>query len=159
MMTKESLSKKRGGDSGILLFAIGNSARGDDGLGWAFGQRLEERGFDGEILYRYQLQIEDADRIKDAAIVVFVDAWMEPETKESILRECYPSAHTSYTTHRLEPSAVLHLCQELYGQAPFAFELLIPGESWQLGSEISPKGAYFLEDALEKWKRGLALTL
>jgi hydrogenase maturation protease len=143
----------------LILFAIGNSGRGDDGLGWAFARRLEEQGFDGEILYRYQLQIEDADRIKDAEIVVFVDAWMEPEPKESVLRECYPSAHASYSTHRLEPSAVLHLCRELYGKAPIAFELLIPGERWDLGKKISPKGLFFLKEALKKWEYGLAFTL
>ena len=41
-----------------LLLAIGNSSRGDDGLGWAFASALEEAGFfPGEIVYRYQLQI------------------------------------------------------------------------------------------------------
>ena len=59
----------------ILLIGIGNSGRGDDGLGWKFTELVERSGynfFDCE--YRYQLQIEDTVLISKYDTVLFVDA-------------------------------------------------------------------------------------
>jgi Ni,Fe-hydrogenase maturation factor len=50
-----------------LIVGIGNASRGDDGLGWKFLDLLKERGFDDwELIYRYQLNVEDADLVKEA---------------------------------------------------------------------------------------------
>ena len=58
-----------------LLFAIGNDSRGDDGLGWAFAQLVEETNlFRGRLFYRYQLQVEDAELLTTCRQVIFVDA-------------------------------------------------------------------------------------
>ncbi|MEJ2400453.1 MAG: hypothetical protein P8Y52_03570, partial [Xanthomonadales bacterium] len=58
-----------------LVFGIGNSARSDDGLGWAFLDRVERTpGFAGQAEYRYQLQVEDALLASRFEHVVFVDA-------------------------------------------------------------------------------------
>ncbi|MBL7792096.1 MAG: hydrogenase maturation protease [Saprospiraceae bacterium] len=132
-----------------LLIAVGNSARGDDGLGWAFADAIAEGGrFDGEILYRYQLQVEDAELISRAGQVVFVDAWQNGDTPFQ-WAPCEGKPQPTYTSHRLEPPAVVHLCNELFDAAPNAYCLLIKGEQWQLGDGLSAHALQNLAQALD----------
>lgn len=134
----------------LLLLAVGNTARGDDGLGWAFAEAAEEQGiFPGEIACRYQLQVEDAEFIRTASAVVFVDAWQHEEAVPFVWEPCAAGGDFSYTTHRLEPGAVLRLCLELYGSAPPAWCLKIRGEQWELGTGLSAAGKRGLIEALE----------
>src|ERR1022692_4964179 len=59
----------------ILLIAVGNSGRGDDGLGWAFADKAKNYASDSlDYEYCYQLQIEDAEQISKYDTVIFVDA-------------------------------------------------------------------------------------
>lgn len=135
-----------------ILIAIGNSARGDDGLGWAFAEALEQQGgFAGDIVYRYQLQVEDAELISRYRRVVFVDAWQGtgPDVK---CVACTPVPAFSYTTHKVEPEALLHLCADLYEAKPLARCLMIRGERWGLGDDISPQGIKGLENALRLFR-------
>ncbi len=62
-------------DSNVLVIAIGNCGRNDDGLGWKFADYLRERGTGNmDIEYRYQLQVEDALLVSGYDLVFFVDA-------------------------------------------------------------------------------------
>ena len=123
-----------------LLFAIGNNGRQDDGLGWAFGEALEKGdNFDGEIHYRYQLQVEDAALISSAENVVFVDAYKGELPDGFQWKEVEPSADFEFTTHALSPEAVLFLCEKLYEKTPAAHCLLVEGEVWELGIGLSEK--------------------
>lgn len=132
-----------------LLIAVGNAARGDDGLGWAFADAVTERGyFDGEILYRYQLQVEDAELISHARQVVFVDAWQNGDIPFQ-WAPCPGEPQPSYTSHRLEPPAVVHLCESLFDANPDVFCLLIRGEQWELGEGLSRNAQQNLNLALD----------
>jgi hydrogenase maturation protease len=143
-----------------ILFAIGNNARQDDGLGWAFGEALERGGlFNGEVHYRYQLQVEDADLVAGAEQVFFVDAFKR-ELPGGIQWEMVePSANFEFTTHALSPQAVMFLCEQLYGKRPGAHCLLLGGEAWELGLGLSKAGernlaaavAFFEEVALKAY--------
>ena len=45
----------------LLIIGIGNSSRGDDGLGWAFLDTISQmQPLPGQLEYRYQLVVEDA---------------------------------------------------------------------------------------------------
>ena len=133
-----------------ILFAIGNNARQDDGLGWAFGEALERGSlFDVEVHYRYQLQVEDADLIAEADKVVFVDAHKGALPGGFQWKEVVPSANFEFTTHALSPEAVLFLCKDLYGKKPMAYCMLIGGEAWELDMALTETGKRNLEAALE----------
>ena len=122
----------------LLVIGIGNSGRGDDGLGWAFLDCLQAQGgFGGDCEYRYQLQVEDAERISHADAVLFVDASRESLMGGFELRECQPRRRFEFSTHALAPEAVLQLCQSLYGRHPRARVLAIEGRSWDLGAPLS----------------------
>ena len=135
-----------------LVLAIGNSGRQDDGLGWAFGEALEKDGqFEGEVHYRYQLQVEDADLVTTADRVVFVDAFKDPLPDGFQWKKIAPNADFEFTTHALSPEAVLFFCEQLYGRVPDANCMLISGEAWELEIGLTERGKKNLELALMFW--------
>lgn len=134
---------------GTLLLAIGNSGRQDDGLGWAFAEALEKKGlFEGEIHYRYQLQVEDAELASGALRVVFVDAFKGSLPDGFRWQPCMPAAEFQFSTHAISPASILFLCQLLYGYLPEAWELVIQGDHWELETGLSPASAKRMERAL-----------
>ena len=129
---------------------IGNSGRSDDGLGWAFLDRIQqEAAFDGRVEYRYQLQVEDAALISEVEHVIFVDSYSGELPDGFQLTRCEPIAEFEFTSHVLPPGAVLSLCQEIYGRVPRADLLMIQGESWNLNIGMSAEAEKRLEDALK----------
>lgn len=132
----------------ILIIGIGNSSRGDDGLGWKF---LDETGtWEGvDLEYRYQLQVEDAALIKDYGTVIFVDAMARPLKGGFAFGRCEPEPAPSFTTHRLAPGAVLWLCRELYNVVPEAYTMAIEGEQFELGRALSEAARKNLERSVE----------
>ena len=141
-----------------LLLAIGNSARGDDGLGWAFASSLEYKGiFPGDIFLRFQLQIEDAELCTHYPYVFFVDAWKTDIDSPSVnLQPCTPAPDTSFTTHAVSPQGILQVCQDLYGHIPEAHLLLLKGTSWELGEGLSPEGEKSLREGCAFFENYLA---
>jgi hydrogenase maturation protease len=139
-----------------LLFGIGNSGRSDDGLGWAFLDRIEQGGgYPGQLEYRYQLQVEDAALVSRADRVIFVDSYRGKLPGGFQWAPCQPSGDFEFTTHVLPPRAVLHYCRDLYGKAPPADLLMIQGSSWELQVGLSPEAATHLESALRFFREKL----
>lgn len=132
-----------------LLLAIGNASRGDDGLGWAFAEAVEARGFPGTIELRYQLQVEDAELCAGFNQVIFVDAWKTDRPVDFSWEPCLPSAEVSFTTHALSPQAVLFLCERVFDAHPEAWMMLLHGEQWELGQPLSTTAVAALEKGVE----------
>lgn len=147
-----------GREPDALLVGIGNSGRSDDGLGWAFLDRIQqEAGFDGRIEYRYQLQVEDAALIRDVEHVIFVDSYNGELSNGFQLSRCEPVKDFEFTSHVLSPGAVLSLCQDIYGSVPRADVLLIQGEAWDFNIGLSAAAERRLKNALRffdgHWQR------
>jgi hydrogenase maturation protease len=139
-----------------VLFGIGNCGRSDDGLGWAFLDRiLEETGFPGQVEYRYQLQVEDAALARCAGRVLFVDSYHGALPGGFRWERCRPSGDFEFTSHVLPPQAVLFFCQDLYGATPRADLLTIQGTSWDLNNGLSPEAESHLNGAV-RFFRNLA---
>lgn len=125
-------------DIKILLLAIGNSGRGDDGLGWKLGDLIAESGFkEVSVEYRYQLQVEDAQFITHYDAVIFSDATEQHNEKGFSFSKCIPANTYFYSSHRQSPETVLYLSNELYGKFPEAWILAISGYNWELGEGLS----------------------
>jgi hydrogenase maturation protease len=140
-----------------LVFGIGNSGRSDDGLGWAFLDRLQSiEEFRGRVEYRYQLQVEDAALVAEADQVVFVDAYRGELPGGVRWQACMPSADFQFSTHALPPRAVLSLCEDLYPGTPPAVLLMIQGDAWELETGLSPAAKSRLERALEAFRAHLS---
>ena len=140
--------KKQGTDK-TLLIGIGNSARQDDGLGWAFVEKVEQEGlYMGDCLYRFQLNLEDAELISRYDQVIFVDAHKGEVNNGFSCSRCLPNAGADFSTHQLSPESVLYLCQQLYEQQPRVWVLGIQGYQWELREGLSVKGQENLRRAL-----------
>jgi len=150
--TAESIRPGIGPDT--LIFGIGNCGRSDDGLGWAFLDRIsEEAGFNSPVEYRYQLQVEDAALAARTQRVIFIDSYNGDLPGGFRWQSCEPSEDFQFTTHVLPPRGVMHYCQALYGKAPRADILTISGHQWDLCNSLSADARQNLENALSFFRR------
>lgn len=139
--------------SGTLMIGIGNSGRSDDGLGWSFVEEVEKKGvFKGPSILRYQLQVEDADLIKDYSTIIFVDSSEEILEEGFGWSEVFPANDFSFTTHQISPQVVLHLCEFIYKRRPKAFLMAIGGKTWELDQGLSQVAEGNLISALSKFE-------
>lgn len=133
----------------ILLLGIGNCGRGDDGLGWSFVEAITEAGYHFlDYEFRYQLQVEDADLIAAYDTVIFVDASQGVIPEGFEITPCVPAGPYSFTTHALDPGAVVYLTNTLYHKYPAAYTLAIRGVEWELHCGLSPEAENNLSSAL-----------
>ncbi len=139
-----------------LVIGIGNDGRQDDGLGWAFLDRLKSMaGFRGPMEYRFQLQVEDAALVSEADQVVFVDAYRGDLPGGFRWQTCEPCADFQFSTHALPPRAILSLCRDLYPRTPPAVLLMLQGEAWDLETGLTVMAATHLEHALSDFEARL----
>lgn len=138
----------------LLIIACGNPSRGDDALGPLFIEQLEaikQQHPDWqpvELLTDFQLHIEHAVDLENRELVLFVDASISAEAPYEFTR-LQAIRDTSYTSHALSPSAVLHIYQQVYHTAaPIAFQLAIRGYAFELGEPLSSSAQSYLSAAL-----------
>ncbi|MDD2723211.1 MAG: hydrogenase maturation protease [Methylovulum sp.] len=135
----------------VLIFGYGNLSRGDDALGPLLLEYLEENAQQVsrfvDILSDFQLQIEHALDLEHRGLVLFVDASVAC-TNAFDFTELAPARDDSYTTHAMNPAAVLDVYQNIKKQAPPpCFLLSIKGESFELGEGLSVAAARHLAAA------------
>jgi hydrogenase maturation protease len=134
---------------GILVIGYGNALRTDDGVGWIAAERLagDPRMEGVTVVGRHQLTPELALDVSRAALVVLVDASHgHPAGTFMIDRVERAEASGTTWTHRFDPSSLVALARELYGQAPEVFAVSVGVESLELGDRLSP----LLEAALPR---------
>lgn len=132
----------------ILIFGWGNPSRGDDALGPLFVEHIAALKLPQvECLTDFQLQIEHALDLEGRDLVVFVDASLEADPPFAITR-IFPALDASISTHAVSPQAVMQVYVELQDrEPPPCFVLAIHGESFALGSSLSPIARKSLEAA------------
>ncbi len=134
----------------ILLVGIGNCGRADDGLGWAFLDRIESAlPSNYTIEYRYQLQIEDAELATHFDRVIFIDAHVDLFDVGFVWDECLPKATDSFTSHELDPRSVLYLSESVYNKRPISYTLGISGNNFCLEMGLSETAEKNLTKALQ----------
>lgn len=143
----------------LLIIGIGNSGRSDDGLGWLMLDYIKKNFFEIDLLYRYQLQIEDAEILSHYSTVIFVDATKEATENGFFFRSCHPNMGLGLTSHMLEPETVLWLENKLYKTEPTTFVLGIEGEKWGLSLEPSKSGLHNLNMACDFLIKNIDLIL
>lgn len=115
----------------LLVYAIGNPARGDDGLGPALAEQLNYP----ETTIVYQPSIEDAELIKEYETVLFIDAGYGLE-KEFEISSILPDKNAPLFSHGLQLPTLLSLTLELYGHCPTSYLLVLKGENYELGHKM-----------------------
>ena len=133
-----------------LIIGIGNNTRQDDGLGWCFLDKLEKEGYNSEnLLYKYQLMVEEAEIIAKYKQVVFVDACKTPLEKGFTIERIYPAEQVAFSTHAVPPNQVLNLCNTVYDKNPKAYVVKIQGYEWDIKIELSIQAKKNLEKAFK----------
>ena len=134
----------------MLLIGIGNCSRRDDGLGWAFLDDIKKRKVPGvELIYKYQLNIEDAEMITEANTIIFIDAFSGELANGFSFEKCMPIDSFEFTTHALSPGVIVSFCNNLSDIEPDAYILKIQGNEWELKDGLSPFGDTNLQKALD----------
>ena len=123
-----------------LIIGIGNNTRQDDGLGWCFLDLLEKDGFNSEnLLYKYQLMVEDAELIGEYETVIFVDACKTTISNGFEIERIYPAKQVAFSTHEVPPNQILNLCETIYNKKPKAYIIKIQGFEWDIEIGLSKK--------------------
>lgn len=139
-----------------LIIGIGNIARQDDGLGWVFLDSIKDFvNEEAELLYRYQLNIEEAELISSYPKIIFVDAEKGNKEKAFDFRVCIPKESYNFSTHFLEPEVILALCKKLYNSNPETYILSISGEKWELEEGLSEFAKKNLQKAIKYFEAEL----
>jgi hydrogenase maturation protease len=135
----------------LLIYGIGNLGRQDDGLGVRFVEHLERLGAPAHITLEanYQLAPEDALQLADHDVVLFVDATVAPDAPTPYgIAPVSAASEISFSSHALGMGSLLALCLRLYGRAPRAFALALPGYAFEVNAELSEGARGNLEQAL-----------
>ena len=133
----------------VLLIGYGNPGRQDDGLGPALAEAVERlRIPDVTVEADYQLTVEDAAAAAAHRYVVFADASVGGR-EPFYFRAVQPAEHTSFSTHSVEPEAVLALARDLFQADATGYALGIRGYRFgEFGETLSDKGRENLAAAL-----------
>lgn len=150
---------------GALVIGYGNTLRSDDGAGPFVARALEGRVSAGtRVLDAHQLTPEMAIAISAAKRVVFVDAvdaTRESEPLQSAPRvtrlEPEPGADP-LNPHASDPGSLLWLAKTLFGGAPEAWLVAIPGAEFGFGETLSPGAARASAEAIVQVEALLART-
>jgi len=142
-------------DRPVLLFAYGNISRGDDALAPLLLESLQQQGL-AEVcshpvrfLSDYQIQVEHALDLRDCERVLLIDAdqSLQQPYRFYPLSACQ---ETSYTTHGITPSTLLHIYHQLFNEdAPPSTMLAIQASRFELGQGLSQQASNNLQLALE----------
>ena len=124
----------------IVVIGYGNPLRSDDGIGWRVAEELQARLKTShvEVIQRHQLAPELAAKLRDAALVVFVDAATEGSAGEWNHERLTAAKSSALFSHGPTPAALLALAAELYGASPEAHLFTVCGSSFGYGEHLSP---------------------
>ena len=131
--------------SRVLIIGYGNPLRSDDGLGWHAAEALADH-FRGRpeihVLACQQLTPDLADDLSAVDLAVFIDA--SRDLKPGFLKvepindgAQLSGAAASPYSHHVQPAALLHLCQDLWGRAPQGFLLSVGVSDCAAGEALS----------------------
>ena len=128
----------------VLIVAYGNPLRSDDGVAWRVAEQLRGKypADEVEIECLQQLGPELAESASRCECVVFVDAAARPGRPGEVevtefSGDSNEAPVASRLCHALPPSAILGLCERLYGSRPRAYSATITGESFEHGESLS----------------------
>jgi hydrogenase maturation protease len=133
----------------FLLIGYGNPGRGDDGLGPALAEAIEQRQFaDVEVDIDFQLNVEDAYAFEGREAVIFADAMVKGD-EGFTWHEIEPKDETSFTSHSVSPAGVMALAKKLFNIRTRGFVLAIRGYEFdEFGAPITERGGKNLRDAI-----------
>ncbi|MBX7212604.1 MAG: hydrogenase maturation protease [Thermoflexales bacterium] len=141
-----------------LVIGYGNTLRRDDGAGPSIATSLDEHlpaDSGVQVLVAHQLMPELAPRLSEAQRAIFIDAF-EAAPDDETIRETVltPRAGTDpFNPHVSDPASLLWLAESLYGRAPAARLIAVPGSDFAFGEGCSDATARACASALERLRQ------
>ena len=137
------------GDDRVLVIGYGNPGRLDDGLGPALAEAIAQKQLPGVTVdANYLLTVEDASDISEHEVVVFADAAVRG-AEPFFFREVMPKAELGFSSHHMEPEAVLGLAHDMFGAQTRGYALGIRGYEFdEFGQQLSEGAQNNLLDAI-----------
>lgn len=134
----------------VLLIGYGNPGRLDDGLGPALADAVEAMALPGVTVDAdYQLTVEDATAVAAHDVVIFADATVLRDRPFSF-RRIDPKAGLRFSSHSVEPEAVLALARQLFNATTIGYVLAIRGHAFnEFGEYLSEPAQVDLARALQ----------
>ena len=139
----------------VLVIGYGNPLREDDGIGWRVIEEIEREESSIfnlqslETIAVHQLLPELAEEVSAAGLVIFVDASVEGEPGDIVVREVLPvTQEMGAFTHHFDPAGLLGYARDLYGRFPRAYLVTITAVSLGYGEGLSPTIEAALPDIL-----------
>lgn len=125
----------------IWIIGYGNQQRRDDGIGPYIIARLDQilRGKQGiRTLAVHQLGPELLPELRDAALIIFVDAAMN-EFKGGWQWARVEPEHGNLPclSHHFHPGFLLGLLQSLYDKSPEAWMISVQGDNFDIGEGLT----------------------
>jgi hydrogenase maturation protease len=136
----------------ILLLALGNGSRGDDGVGVALGRALAARLPPGSVHVEEAIQLlpEHAEATARATAVVFLDATVTGAPGEVHAHQVHMRAPREALLHALTPEEILGLARTAYGQAPQGLLVTVAGKDFSFVERLSEEVQASVPAAVEK---------
>ena len=141
----------------ILAMALGTALRGDDGVGLALADGLDELVPGLEVLEVSELAPDHADAVAEFDGVLFLDASVAGEPGEVQAAFIEPRTARAAVIHALTPEEILGLVRAQYGRAPPAAVVTVSGRDFAFGDPLSPEVEAALPLARER-ARAMAAT-
>jgi hydrogenase maturation protease len=132
----------------LLVIGYGNDLCGDDAAGPRMADAVAAwRLPHVRALALHQLTPDLAAPLSEADLAIFVDAGLPSEVSELQIRPVAPSG-PSRLGHTSDPGTLLGLAAALYGRAPEAYLLVVPGLAFAFGDPLSPRTERAMDAAL-----------
>ncbi|MCM2332741.1 MAG: hydrogenase maturation protease [Anaeromyxobacteraceae bacterium] len=136
----------------ILLLALGNGSRGDDGVGVALGRALAARLPPGAAHVEEAIQLlpEHAEAAARAEAVVFLDATVTGAPGEAHAHHVHSRAPREALLHALTPEEILGLTRSAYGKMPQGLLVTVAGKDFSFVERLSDEVQAAVPVAVEK---------
>lgn len=122
--------------SEVLLIALGNPLRRDDGVAQKVVDLLPRVVCSRRLL---QLTPEVAPTLAGFDLVVFIDA--DVQSKELKIEAVGQNGSRSALSHHADPASIVELATRLFGFTGRALLCRVPGEDFSSGEGLSPQAA------------------
>ena len=131
-----------------LVICVGNTARGDDGVGHEVARLLRSRpGTAADIVTATSLDVTLAEEFAQRDTVVFVDAIRQREPTTAV--EPIRVARTGTSTHGLDPQGLVTLAATLFEARPDAWLVTVAAPDMEHTEELSETAIHAAVEAAD----------
>jgi hydrogenase maturation protease len=122
----------------ILVIAIGNTLRSDDGFAWHVADELSREAAENlAVIKVHQLTPELAEAVSEVDLAVFVDAGAHGAPGELMWEKVATTEADLRFSHDVTPATILQMSKVLYGDAPSAWLICATGKVFEHGEVLS----------------------